>query len=301
MLDKFWESLGEDLAGEWLKRVFSPAFLFWAGGVGMYVLRHGWQGPWQWLSGLQIIEQTALLLLALLVLILSSLLMQYLRFAVLRWLEGYWPWPLGRLAGLVVRWQYWQFERRERRWNALKTREGSLSPAEARKLAELEQSTRYFPSAPKDMQPTALGNILRAAETMPTHKYGLDAVVCWPRLWLLLSDSAREDLAAARGRLMTCVELWTWGLLFLLWTIWSPWAILVAALWLWLSDVLLRQTAMAYADLLESVFDLYRWALYQAVHWPLPEGSGAAEIAAGQRLTEFLWRGVAETVRYKTL
>lgn len=296
MLDKFWESLGEDLAGKWLGYVFSPAFLFWAGGLSMYVLRDGWLPLWQWLSGLQIVEQTALLVIALLVLVGSALLMQRLRFSVLRLLEGYWPWPFKGLAPRLAARPNRRFEGAEQRWNALKTKEaqGALSPTEARALSELEARLHYFPTDPRDVQPTTLGNILRAAETLPTHKYGLDAFVCWPRLWLLLPESAREDLSAARQGLMTFVELWAWGLLFLVWAIFSPWALLVSVLWLGLASALNLQAAMAYADLFEAAFDLYRWELYRAAHWPLPQVSGDAERSAGQRLTEFLWRGTVE-------
>ena len=141
---------------------------------------------------------------------------------------------------------------------------------------------------------------LSAAETTPTHKYGLDAFVCWPRLWLLLPDHTREELSIARSTLMTLVEIWTWGLLFLIWSTWSQWAILIALLWLWLSYTLALRAAMTYADLLEAAFDLHRWALYQAAHWPLPESTGDDEIAVGQRLTEFFWRGMtASQVQYQ--
>jgi hypothetical protein len=295
MLDKFWESLGEDLAGEWLKHVFSPAFLFWLGGFGLYVLRFGWQDLWQQISALKTFEQAAILLLALLILILSSVLIKNLRFNVLRLLEGYWPWPFSGLADWLAGIQNWLFERREKRWNSLKAKEKHLSPHDARTLVELEMSTHYFPADPKDIQPTPVGNILRAGETASMHKYGLDAFACWPRLWLLLPETAREDLSAARQGMMTFVELWAWGLLFLVWTVWSSWAILVSVLGLWLAYILVQQAAMAYADLLESAFDLYRWDLYNAARWPLPETSGAAEIAAGQYLTEFLWRGTSQS------
>ncbi len=292
-LDKFWESMGEELAGEWMQHVFSPAFLFWASGLGMYALRYGWQGPWAWITSRDLIEQIALLILALIILILSSLAMQQLRFSLLRLLEGYWPGPFGRLSDRLAEWQDGRLQRWEREWNELKGREGSLVRREARRLAELEMRTHYFPSDPRDLLPTAVGNTLKSAETIPAHKYGLDAFVCWPRLWMLLPDNARADLGAARQGLMTRVEFWGWGALSLLWLIWSPWALLVSALWLWLAWVLLVQSAMSYADLLESAFDLYRGALYQSVRWPVPQNT-AAEKTLGRQLTEYIWRGIVE-------
>ncbi len=294
MLDKFWESLGEDLAGEWLKRVFSPAFLFWAGGLGMYLLRYGWREAWTRLSALPPLEQGALVALVLLVLILSSLLMQFLRFDLLRLLEGYWPAGLGWLAEALAERQEKRLQKRGIRWNDLKGREETLTRRQARQLAELEARLHYFPTDPKHILPTALGNILRAAETAPFHKYGLDAFVCWPRLWLLLPAEVRQELVGVRAALMERVELWAWGLLFLLWMAFSPWALGIAALWLLLAQRSLLQAGMAYADMLEATFDLHRWKLYEAARWPLPASSDA-EAAAGQRLSESFWRGTAES------
>jgi len=46
----------------------------------------------------------------------------------------------------------------------------------------------HTPAESDRHMPTKLGNILRAAELRSKDKYGLDAVICWPRLWLLLPD-----------------------------------------------------------------------------------------------------------------
>jgi hypothetical protein len=42
----------------------------------------------------------------------------------------------------------------------------------------------------------------------------------------------------------------------------------------------------------QSAFDLYRWRLYEALHFPVPEEKGDAERAAGQSLTRYIQRGV---------
>ncbi len=151
MLDKFWEGFGEDLAGEWLKHVFSPAFLFWAGGLGFYVAQQDWQKVWNKLVGMQLVEQAGLLIAALIVLLLSSLIMKNLRFTILRLLEGYWPWPLGKLASLLADLQSKRFEGKEKKWNELKGKENTLNRVQHRQLSSLEMSTRYFPVLPKDV------------------------------------------------------------------------------------------------------------------------------------------------------
>jgi len=55
-------------------------------------------------------------------------------------------------------------------------------------------------------------------------------------------------------------------------------------------DRLVLPVAMAYADPVESAFDLYRRQLHTAVGWP-PLRAGGEKSATDQRLTEFLWRG----------
>jgi hypothetical protein len=138
----------------------------------------------------------------------------------------------------------------------------------------------------------ALGNALRARERSPERKYGLDAVICWPRLWPLLPDIVRTDLINARSSLDRMVELWFWGLLFMVWTVWTPWAAAISLLWMVVTYGLARQAAMAYGDLLESAFDLHRLSLYDAMGWSRPAAI-QQEKETGKLLTEFLWRGTA--------
>jgi hypothetical protein len=298
MLDKFWESIGEGAAEKWIEYVFSPAFFFWAGGALLYVWKRvGWQEAWDSVNGWQVFQQVAAVIAGAIVLILSTLLMRQLRYGVLRILEGYWPGPFRTLASKLARWRGKRITQLEKDWNIRVAQKPDTPEAQA-ELARLETLLHYVPADPADYKPTVLGNILRAGETAPYHKYGLDVVVCWPRLWLLLPDNARADLATARQSLDTLSELWFWGLLFVLWTFLTPWALLIAFLWMYLAYFLLQQSARAYADLLEAAFDLYRFALYEALHWPLP-ASLDEEPEAGKRLTEFLWRGTSEGMAYR--
>jgi hypothetical protein len=92
MLDKFWESIGSNIAERWLEYIFGPAFLFWAGGLGLYVWRTGWQESLKSTQALTAFQQGSLIVLALFVLVVSSMFVQALRFPILQLLEGYWPW-----------------------------------------------------------------------------------------------------------------------------------------------------------------------------------------------------------------
>lgn len=294
MLNFSWEDLGEGLTNKWLQSALSVSFLFWAGGLGMFFLRSGWKPIWDWLIGLQTGIQVILLIGVILLLISSSLLVQNFSFSLLRLLEGYWPWPFRSVGRSLARLAGQRRLKLESRWNELKNLEEkgeTLTPADLNLLARLERAIHYYPASDEALLPTALGNTLRSAETAPAEKYGLDAYVCWPRLWLLLAEPTRDELADAQQRMMTLVEWFAWGALFLVWTIWSPWAIVISLAWMFLISRLLLQAARSFADLLESAFDLYRWLLYEAMHLPLPSGSGETERIAGRLLSELLWRG----------
>ena len=146
------------------------------------------------------------------------------------------------------------------------------------------------PSQPNQFLPTQLGNLLRASEARSLERYGLDAVVCWPRLWLLLPDHTRKELQTARGALNQAVRNWLWSSLFLIWTLFAWWVPLVAILCACLSYRMALTAAAVYVDLLESTFDLHRHLLYPALRHQ-PPTNPAQEVNDGKKLTEYLWRG----------
>jgi hypothetical protein len=293
MLDKFWETLGSDLAQRWLDYLFGPAFLFWAGGLGLYVWQHGWLTVLASIQGWGTAQQITVLVAALLLLVFSSLAIQAAHFPILRVLEGYWPWPLNFLGRGVVALRKKGFESHYNRLRQLKGKKEALSVAEQEELTRLEMWAHRYPASVSELLPTGLGNLLRAREHAPERKFGLDAVVCWPRLWSLLPSNEQEDLSTARTALNRQIELWLWGALFLLWTIFTPWAVLIALVWMILAYGMALQTAAAYGDLLEAAFDLHRFDLYDALGWPRPKDS-TEDKGAGERLSEFLWRGTLD-------
>ncbi len=292
MLSAFFEKLGGGLAERFLERLFSPAFLFWGGGALILAGRYGFDRTWRWLTELSVPQQAGLLVLALLGLTLSAALMRHLTLPWLRLLEGYWPGPLQRLALWLGARKARRLARWQREWNALMDRQeaGPLTPLQRRRLAELEVRLHYHPADPADCLPTDLGNALRFAETAPLHRYGLDAAVVWPTLWLLLPQEVREELGAARARLDGQVRAWAWGVLFLLWSPLWPGALAIGLLWAWLAYRLAVASARTFADLVLAAFTLHRFALYDALGWERPRPG--EEKDRGARLTAFLWRGL---------
>jgi hypothetical protein len=133
-------------------------------------------------------------------------------------------------------------------------------------------------------------------------KYGLDAVSLWPHMWLLMPDAARQELIAARATLDASVTAAVWGLLFLVFIPWSPWA---AAVGLGVAAVTVLvwvpARAVTFAALVEAAFDLYRQDLYVQLRWPLPT-SPYDERREGRRVTTYLIRGSnARTPRFTPL
>lgn len=291
MSAKFLESFGGKLAEQWVATLLTPAFVFWAGGAIAWLRRFGWHTASTWFTQQPEPLQIALLVAGFCFIAASAFVVQRFDLPVLRFLEGYWhPWlrPLRRwcIAKAAKRSQ-----RISDRWQTLAQRDRTQLTAEQRdELIQLDWQQLHLP-LPNQLMPTRLGNILRAAEQRPLEKYGLDAIACWSRLWLLLPDAVKKDLQDARAELNAAARVWLWSLLFMLWTVWGAWWPALLGI---LSAMFAYDWAIAaarnYGELIEATFDLYRHLLYQALRWNLP-ADPSEERRVGQQLTEYLWRG----------
>ena len=296
MISSFWSGLGSNLAERWAAALFTPAFAFWALGVGAWLLRRPdadasrrLMDAFQGLSG---IAQTALIVLVLLVAAASSVVAERLALAVLRALEGYWPRPLRQLARALVRRHAARFEALEKRWDELYLRheEGRSTPGEQQELIDLERRLAAMPAHADLLMPTRLGNVLRAAESGVEDKYGIDPVRCWPALWLVLPDVTRTEVTAARASLDTAATWSLWSVLVAVWAVFTPWAVLVAVVAAVAAYPNLLGSAARYGELVDAAFALHRGLLYDALGRPRP-AQPSDERAAGRALTAALWRG----------
>lgn len=306
-MEKFFEGIGNQLFAGQPSAVIAPAVLFWTGGFLAWAWDNGTFLSWSttdvnvWLTAYASAQALVLAALAL-VIVSSALAVALLTLPVLRLAEGYWPtwrWTRRMRSWLVGR-RGVGLARLEDQWQALSGRPaGTLSPEERQALAAADRRLRLAPADPQHRMPTALGDILRAAELRPWAKYGLDPVVCWPRLWLLLPHDVQGSITIARGSLDTATRAAVWGVLVLIWAYWAPLvAPLVALVVVVLAARSMRSAAEVYGDLVESAFDLHRVALYRAAGWPLPV-SPDQERACGQQLSEYLLRGTASpTLRF---
>jgi hypothetical protein len=301
VLSAFWKAVGGKLADRWLA-VSVPALVFWLGGLAAWTYQRGGLDSLStktgWLEKQTAPIQVLVIVIALLAVAASAVLVERLATPTLRLLEGYWPsWsaPLRRrlTARLVER-----ARADKRRWQHAYAAVRPPATPTAEQLstyARLERRRRRRPAAATYFLPTPIGNILRAAERRPVDKYGLETISLWPRLWLLLPDSTRRELLAARTSVDGAVTAAIWGLFF---CGFAPFTLLAVPVGLTVTAVsiivVLPERAQVFGDLIEAAYDLHRTALYQQVRWPLP-GNPADERDHGMRLSEYLVRGSDDT------
>ncbi|MGH8905388.1 MAG: hypothetical protein ACRD0K_02435 [Egibacteraceae bacterium] len=300
MIPELLETVGDRFADRWVAAVFSPAFGFWAGGLLAWLSAHGGADGWRALQalvgGLSGALQAALVVAALLTVVASGALVQRSTLPVLRLLEGYWPKRPPGLVAIRAQLVDRQRQRQEDLSEELQALAGPVtgghaSAGQAERHVELDALLARLPTDPNRILPTRLGNVLRAAESRPYDKYRLESVRCWVPLWLVLPETTRAELAAARGKLDGAVAAWVFGAAFVVWTPLAWWAAVVAlavpfAAYSWWA----LDAARHYADLVEAAFDLHRGALYRALRLGLPR-SPAQDRVVGEFVSSYLLRG----------
>ncbi len=276
--------------------VISVLLLVWSGAPGPHLdLAAAWTrlvnlGPAQLVS------------LAVLILIVA-LLLHPLQLAMVRWLEGHWPPPARPVADLLRLGQ----SARLRRLSRLESVESlPEDPTDEQvRLAGLagERRRRHFPSGRP--HPTALGNVLAAAEERAGEAYGWDAVVAWPRLYPLLPEQTKSivddrrnslDLSATMSVTTALTAVAAIGLLAQ-----SGWALALAAVPMLISRLSYRgavHAALAYGDAIHMAFDLHRFEIFTAMRLPLPASRHEERLAAGA-LCDFWRQGSPAELTYR--
>jgi len=291
----FWESISGKIADRLTMQIAAPAVGFWVSGLLAWIVAVGWSGSGErllhWFGGLSGAEQVIVAAGVLLGFVVSASVVDQLAPTVLRLLEGYWPRGLGWLRRSLTDARSRRFNSAQAKLGRLETkrRKEGLTATDTFEFARLDRQLRRMPSAPDLLMPTRLGNILRAGEAWPRDKYGLDAVVCWPRLWLILPQQARTDLAEARGALNRSVVVGIWGALLIVWIPLTWWALPVAVIVATAAYQRSLGAAAVFADLVEAAFDDFRESLYRQVG--TPHSDRTEEPRRGELLTTYLWRG----------
>ena len=209
-----------------------------------------------------------------------SLLLQPFQVRAVRVLEGYWDrWsPTARLAGVLVQVQ-------RKRWLALRKRAHRKVGRDRELRVRADALRRLAAVPPADvLLPTALGNALRAGELSAGERYGLTTLTSWPRIYLQVSDRMAEVLRSTRDALDTAVNF-CWAFLVLTGTGVTALYDEPSAWWLCgvgsvLAAVAYKgavTAAQAYSGLMHVVYDLHRFDLLDALHYPLPTDPASEE------------------------
>jgi hypothetical protein len=236
------------------------------------------------------------------ILVLAAVL-QPLQTGYVRLLEGYWG--NGRLGRWLARLGVKRQKRARQALVAASQTEqddpGKISAEDLERMNVAAYRLNHnYPSAEARLLPTALGNMLRAAETRPYDNYGLDPLVTWPSLLPLLSSDLKAILADQRNQLDLAARLnLTFLLCALLGTVylhrWGWWLLvpLGALIMAWLSYRAAVSAALAYGESIQAAYHLHRFDLLSALHLPLP-ANRADEVCANQQLSNFLKEGIQD-------
>lgn len=130
---------------------------------------------------------------------------------------------------------------------------------------------------------------VHALESTIADHYGIDLPSCWPRLWLVLPDLARNEVSAAEEEFAaSCVQA-TWAFPYLAVGIGTWWpACLIAAVIAASAWRKGRNSIASLATLAESTIDLYGQTLAAQLGLQAP---------AGQRLTPETGRELTRIAR----
>lgn len=288
-----WEEAGKSLTAR-LFATSEPALVFWVWATAVWFIGGGgWSSFVTAVTPLFTDASAAQLLVVAVVAacvpVLTGVIVDRFTLPMLRVLEGYGWVGFG-----------WAARRRTKVWQGkLDSLENERAAAGIIVAAEAEAAVklRGFPTR-ADVMPTRVGNILRAGERRPRYWYGLDAVVVWPQLWLVLPEQPRNDIHFARARLDSTVTTFAWCLLScLLGFLWWPAALIGAAVSVAVWRIWVPAAATSYATVLSAVFDTHRFLLYEALRYPLP-ATPAEEPTVGADLTGYLWNGTPQPNTY---
>lgn len=302
MLGDSLERLGGLFDRPFLLAYWSPIFLGFAAVGALIVFVKGLgtlSTAWLQLSG---VEQVLLGAGAFLCITVVAYCFSAFTRPLIRLYEGYWP----RFLGWLQRTRIGKYQSRHR---ALIRQMHDMRylgiglPAD-RVLDWMKVYDNYamhYPRDPEKVKATRLGNILVAAEEYSALRYQMDAVIWWPRLLAVVPETVRYQVDEALTPMVALLNLATV----------SGLAAVGAALWLWvwqaqalgalvalgsgvLASVLLygiaTMLALPYAQMIRTVFDLYRFALLEQMRIPLP-ASAQEERRLWPALTQWLYYG----------
>ncbi|MEU3091617.1 hypothetical protein ACWCQ0_31490 [Streptomyces massasporeus] len=114
-------------------------------------------------------------------------------------------------------------------------------------------------------RPTWSGDRIHAVAVRLERDYHLDLVALWPHLWLILPDTVRAEITAARQALIRATNLSAWALLYLPLAGWWWPAVAITAVLAVAGRQRTRSAAGVYATLLEAAARVHARDLAEAL------------------------------------
>ena len=240
--------------------------------------------------------------------IILSIIMIPLQLVIIRLFEGYWPkifYPFTIIGQKVQKYKFANIQNEEDKEIEKIDKEDIEKINKVMSKYQLKRIL-YYPDYERIL-PTGLGNILRAAEDFVSAKYGLDAIITWTRLYILLPDNIKTLLNDQRTKLDLSTRL---SFIFLISTIISSIFFLKISLLslIPIATFILfiisykgsKQVAFGYGQLIHTAFDLYRFDLLKQLKIPLPKNI-EEEKKKGQEISSFLasGEGLPENFEYE--
>ena len=112
---------------------------------------------------------------------------------------------------------------------------------------------------------SAVGDRFRLIGARVEAQYGLDVVLVWPRLWLMISAEARGEVQTAYENYRAATRLVSWGILYLVvGAYWWP-AAFIGAVSIGVGHYRGQKSSALVADLVESTVDLHHKELAEAL------------------------------------
>ncbi|HET8662463.1 MAG TPA: hypothetical protein VFM55_26220 [Micromonosporaceae bacterium] len=136
-----------------------------------------------------------------------------------------------------------------------------------------------------------MGDRIHAVERIALDRYGLDLAFAWPRLWLVLPGTTREEITAAHAAFAGAVAIGTWAWPYLLLgTVWWPAALVGVAIgttgW-----VRARAAITDLSALSESALDLHGRTLAAALGAADKDSCGPLTISEGSEVSAIVRKG----------
>lgn len=160
----------------------------------------------------------------------------------------------------------------------------------------LDRMNAYYPARDR-LLPTRLGNVLRAGEDEAGDRYGLATNTMFRRLYPGLPDRFGSLIDDARDQLDTAARL---CVTLLVATVVSAALLVTHVRWLalpagtallaWVAYRAAVRTARIYGETLGLAFDLHRFDMLKALHYPLP-ANPTQELLLNRRVTRFFQEG----------